>query len=627
MKRTGRAAGISLVVVLAVAGCGGGGSHAASPAGTLPISSNAASGGTATTTFTLLIPAGAQTTATAKRRAQFVSPSTLSASVTVNPGSHTTTFDLPSGGGPCTNVTGGRACNLTVVAPIGADTASLSLFDGPCTGGPPCTPTGTILGAASAFGFTVAEGASNVTVPLVVGGIPASVDVTAYGLTGGAPSTQTLVVTAYDADGNTIVGPASYVNASGATTPIVVSYQIATSQVTLSDTNGAQSGASINVAGPYDALSVQLSAPATILGIPFKAIFGGQRLAPKTTQIAAVSGGLVSSGEAMANLYADDTHYAPMNAAIASGVPNGFLFERMNGGGGGDIGYYDVSNPNNIYSCNFVTSSSSVGLAAAPNGVLVAYAGDPYTATAPWGVQYLGIGSLTTLTPNCPTTNAHETDTLGQSEPEWLAYDASNAGVFVATSNSNTSFQLRLMSLSGSTVGTSDTLAATLAPQTQATSVLTDSGNRYAVQGSSVFQVGTGASGMAASGATSGLVTSLAIGYDQHAYGFDHVNGTVWSVNGGTAGETPTRASTGMFTISVPSSAWHIAAGPDGNFYGIDNATNAEQLSPTGTVQSVSLTGGYQGGADAIFDGHDGYLYVALNANLGNTIQVDRISH
>jgi hypothetical protein len=181
--------------------------------------------------------------------------------------------------------------------------------------------------------------------------------------------------------------------------------------------------------------------------------------------------------------------------------------------------------------------------------------------------------------------------------------------------------------VTGSTVGATDTLAATLNPQALTGPLVTDSGNRYAVQGSAVFQVGTGASGMAASGsATAAIMQTLATGYDQRAYGFDYYNRKVWWVKGGTGGESPTLASTGTFTLG-PSGPWHLAAGPDGNFYVVDNATDAQQLSPTGALQSVTLPGGYQGGADAIFDGHDGYLYVALNANLGGTIEVDRISH
>jgi hypothetical protein len=169
----------------------------------------------ATARLTLTIPA--RGIMSRGRSPQFISPSTTQAVVTVNAGAPQT-FSLSPTGPNCTSVTGGTACNLSVPAPIGPSVAfAIVLEDG----------SSNALSGGS-FTAAIAEGTSNVTFPLLLGGVPKTLDVTSSGTlgafftVGGGAQTATLVTSIKDAAGDYLIGNEPFVNASGATTPITI---------------------------------------------------------------------------------------------------------------------------------------------------------------------------------------------------------------------------------------------------------------------------------------------------------------------------------------------------------------------------------------------------------------------
>jgi hypothetical protein len=121
------------------------------------------------------------------------------------------------------------ACSGTVNAPVGSDTFAVVLYDG--AGG-----TGNALSTGTATQTIVADQANNVN--LTFNGVVASLAV-ALGASGtaGTAATIALTVTALDADGNTIVGPGNYVNASGAAVTIALSDSDASGATTPSQTS------------------------------------------------------------------------------------------------------------------------------------------------------------------------------------------------------------------------------------------------------------------------------------------------------------------------------------------------------------------------------------------------------
>jgi hypothetical protein len=216
LRRT--AAGAALI---ALAACGGGAAHPSA----LPVTAPATAAPTATAHFTLIVPR--HSASASKRGTQFVSASTQALLFTVTPGNVQSKINLTAGN--CTPNPLGTAnvCTLAVAAPIGTDTFAMIAYDQPFN--PDGTqPVGTnALSAASNFTATIAEGQTNVTFPLIAGGIPKTLSISIGGststtITSGGPSTLPVTVTVYDADNNIIVAPGTYVDAAGNAAPITI---------------------------------------------------------------------------------------------------------------------------------------------------------------------------------------------------------------------------------------------------------------------------------------------------------------------------------------------------------------------------------------------------------------------
>jgi hypothetical protein len=260
MKLQGRRSLAALVIALFLAGCAG---------GSLPRGSGAEPNDrrTASARFTISIPPKPHERSARGRRSHFVSPSTLSTSIAIA---------LSSGGGPvvlepvnltpssngCTVVSGVTQCSFTVALAPGKYVATIDAYDALNEGG-------NLLSRGQRLPMTVASGVAN-NVGLTLGGVPHSLQIGAG--TGNIAGTQAagfsvagiapIVITAADADGNTIVGPGtpyigSVVSGSG--------WSIQSSPATqapneLSITPGAKnSKATLKVSVNYDAETCALT--------------------------------------------------------------------------------------------------------------------------------------------------------------------------------------------------------------------------------------------------------------------------------------------------------------------------------------------------------------------------------
>jgi hypothetical protein len=150
---------------------------------------------------------------------RYVSPSTKSASIVVDPGNGQTTVDvnLTLGSPKCT----GDVCTIVINVVPGLHHFNISTYDGPLSGG---IPSGNLLSRNLGYPFKVRVGAAN-QIGIVLQGIPAALVVTpdvgedvsgsqstgfdvygAYKPDGTTLFPRTFTVAAADADGNLIMG-------------------------------------------------------------------------------------------------------------------------------------------------------------------------------------------------------------------------------------------------------------------------------------------------------------------------------------------------------------------------------------------------------------------------------------
>ncbi|MGD1065509.1 MAG: hypothetical protein ABR975_01690 [Vulcanimicrobiaceae bacterium] len=187
--RSGFLVALLAVLGLGVAGCGGAG-HTALP-GT---PSGASAAQKQRVTFAIDVPK--QTGAGNRQRPQYVSPATTQLAIAITEGGtpvagYPVTVPLTPTSGGCTSTLASTECQLTISLGAGSYVATLTAEDA----------GGTALSSAQSVAFTVVAGTNN-TVSLVLSGVPASI--TAQPLPG---STDQLVLNAFDADQNLIVGP------------------------------------------------------------------------------------------------------------------------------------------------------------------------------------------------------------------------------------------------------------------------------------------------------------------------------------------------------------------------------------------------------------------------------------
>jgi hypothetical protein len=188
--------GIGLAsLALTVAACGGGGGTGSS----VNPNANANPGGAMVSgVATLTIPNAS--TASSVRRAQFVSPSAQSLSITID-GAAPIYANVSAASSLCTAGSGGRTCTIPVSAPVGTDAISLGLYDG-------ANGAGNLLGGGSGTQAVVLG--TSFTIIAVLSAVVASVGTptityaSGTSFVPGTPGTATMALPVADADGNAI---------------------------------------------------------------------------------------------------------------------------------------------------------------------------------------------------------------------------------------------------------------------------------------------------------------------------------------------------------------------------------------------------------------------------------------
>lgn len=591
----------ALGIALLCTACSGGGTHPTVLTAPSIASPGKAANGTAR--FSLTIPNASAAPASA-RRAAFVSPSTLSGTIAVN-GGPATELDLSVASPACVTVSGGRACLISVAAPIGAtDTFTLVLYSGAFTGG---VHTGNALSAASNFTAAVNEGASNVTIPLILGGIPLSVDVAIIGsLVAGAPTTVPVVITAYDANNNTIVGAGNYADPTGADAPLTLAVS-APQQLMLHD--GAQAAQSIQVAGPSDTVTFQLQAPANILGtyLSVKNNAGQSLHAFNLTRFVGLSGTLTSTllGGSI-SYFPDDVYLAPSDNTLISGVPNGFAFSLTSASGGGFLGYLN-SATETLEFCSISGGAYTLGVGSITSGIVSAFNAVDNIGSPPTGITFYPLASLTGGV--CTGGSPYVSGTSGFAKS--LTFDASRNELFEGDCDGN--FGLNMFTppstLSGNSTQT--TYSSVIAPH----DLIALAGTTYYLTGITSNTL-NGINPTVAATAGSDHLTALRNGQDGRVYALGTVNNEVYAYNGSAAMQPYTPAS--AFTISLSTQPNNLAIGPDGSAYATDGASTIQAVTPAGTASSVVIPppSGNIGFLRGIFDGRNGYLYAFYDDGL-----------
>lgn len=291
----------SVLLLSVVSACSGGGGHALPQATTQPASISQKS----QVTLALTIPHSTATSAD-QRRPAYLSPATQSIRITVYQGGTPvygpTLVPLTVSSGNCTSTTVSTSCTVNLGLTGGLSyTADFTTYDDP--GG-----SGNVLSQTLGFAFSVVAGQANVTLPVVLGGIPASISITptadsgyldgnqTSGFTYYGSQTQNVVINALDARGNVIVGAGSptmsfySTNGTVAQTPNTSNTWTITPTVFISSSQFEGHGLSMGVtATPVSGSPLSITIP---LAIRHRVIYFGQGLG--SVQAAADGSGVPS---------------------------------------------------------------------------------------------------------------------------------------------------------------------------------------------------------------------------------------------------------------------------------------------------------------------------------------------
>ena len=261
-------AGIALLVSCSGGGTGGAPRAAAasptpSPAPAATTTSNATNAHALAGTLTLTFPRAG--TPSLRRHRTFLSPSASSVAIAVtgepvvvadiSQSSTQCTAPAPSAapssfGSPPPAAAAMRTCSIPVLAPVGSDTFTATLYDG-------ANATGTVLGTGSATQSI----STTFSVQISVSGVPSSVavSITPATFTIGTAATATVSVAVSDADGNVISG--TYAN------PITLTDSDASGTFTLSTTAIASSTTAVQLTYSGAATPDSATISATAAGV------------------------------------------------------------------------------------------------------------------------------------------------------------------------------------------------------------------------------------------------------------------------------------------------------------------------------------------------------------------------
>ena len=300
MTRNCRPWFIALAAVAALgllAACGGGGGSVGGtgsppPAGApTPRASACASPGTTSATFTFLIPAALQQHG---RAPQYVSVNATSATivlVSVNggpPPACTATTIASLTGAACQSSAGVRTCSVAAPAVPGTDVFSLSVTDS----------AGDVLGiGGTTVGVTAGVANSgSVTLSGIVAALTLALP---SGVTANVPAAAPAVVTAADASGATITGPAPFAS------PVALA-DIDPSGATTLYVNGT---ASSTLRSPADVVTVRYSGLAIVPPTITATVSYGAATVSATATLAVMLAPIVTTGTQLDALAPTDPNY------------------------------------------------------------------------------------------------------------------------------------------------------------------------------------------------------------------------------------------------------------------------------------------------------------------------------
>jgi streptogramin lyase len=266
--RLGFAHGLLLAACIVPAGCSGGAaSHSTLPS---PLAAPAASSSPSVPSaeISFRITVGTTPAPSALRRAAFVSPATASVGLSANGGAPTIVNVAPATSNCSSIANGAYTCTVAASAPIGNDTIVATLYSSP-------NGAGNVLGTGSVV-LNVQEGKPNVAF-LIVNGVldHVALALPTASVAAGVAASVPLILTAYDANNNAIVGPGVYSDAAGNALTI-----------SLSITPNAPTVQSPYVAGTITASATSFTAATTPLTLSYD---GRALLSAQVT--ASVSGG------------------------------------------------------------------------------------------------------------------------------------------------------------------------------------------------------------------------------------------------------------------------------------------------------------------------------------------------
>lgn len=246
------------IAAVALASCGGGSSS------TPPVAKSA-SVARGNVTFSILVPGNGVTTGGKTRRPAYVSASTGSISFQVSGGSPQV-VPLTLGSATCPAQPGGYTCSASASVTAGATQLTVATFASSDGSGPALSQ--------NTLPITIVADQTN-PVNVTLNGVAATFAVfpTPATVSEGTPATISVAWFALDAAGNTIVGPGSIVNASGATVAPALS---------VSDTANFTVGAASGNTWPVAYNGAVTSSPVT-----FTVTNGGVRSATGTATILA----------------------------------------------------------------------------------------------------------------------------------------------------------------------------------------------------------------------------------------------------------------------------------------------------------------------------------------------------
>jgi streptogramin lyase len=585
-----------MIVVLSACSGGGGGSS---------VPSVSRSGALQAVTVRIDVPAS---TSSSARRAAYVSPATLGATITAYgtlqtpPSTPTGVYDLSSGSGQCSAGSGGsRTCTLTVQAPAGNDYFLVKLYnEAPVSG---AIPGGALLLSSNTVTLVVVLGQSNV-LPVTLNGSPATIVLSPQGflLPPGQSNSFTFFVNALDTSGNLIIGPGNYTN------PIALAVS-GDSHNTLSlSTNSITAPGTTSVTVTYNNGGAFTG---TLNGVPTATITGSTSGATSGSLTVQVNSGVTTvtvtvPGEPTSNSQSGNVYQA-----------GGYWTIPIVAGYSGSIQYASNNAPANTTTA-FIASTVAPGTlpGTQPTGTPLLYVSYSLNNTTAFTQD---LESINVTLPSSVTTTGENFYESVYDTTAGTNLTPSSGTTYAGTGSQTVSFGLGIV--------TSNPTAVTLT--SAHTYVIVISSASSAAPAGTITEYPSGQSGLTfitagpdgnlwfgASGAIAKITTAGAITTYGGASSPDGItagpDGNLWFTDvvggyGRVAKITTAGAVTDYGNSSIPASEGQITTGPDGNLWFID--TGDDSIGKVTTAGTITEYGGTLTALSGLTAGPDGNLW------------------